>query len=95
MKAIKITKHAYLRAKERLSLNSKSLDRLSERAFYVGIRHSQTKGYLKKYITKLWFDHLKANNIRLYGENVFFFVDKTLITVYQLPSDLKKYLKCC
>jgi hypothetical protein len=92
---INVTNHAFDRAKERLSLNANALTRLAEKAFTSGLKHSDMKGKLEKYITKLWFMHKSADNIRVYGENVFVFIGNTLITVYQLPNELRKYVKVC
>ncbi len=90
---IKITDHAYERAKERLSLSKSSFERFAEKSYSEGIKHSDTKGTLNKYITKIWSQYKTANNVRIYGEIVFLFYDNTLITVYQIPSNLKKYVK--
>ncbi len=88
-----ITDHAYLRAKERLSLNKKSLDRLADVAYNKGIKHSDIKGQLKKYIDKLYFEYKTANNIRIYGEFIFLFSKNTLITLYQVPNEFRRMLK--
>ncbi len=93
METIVITEHAYSRAKERLSLNAKSFNRLAITAFEKGLKHCETKGRLKRYIDSLWFKHKTASNIRIYGENIFFFAGSTLITVHQLSTELKKHVK--
>lgn len=90
-----ITEHAYERAKERLKWKSKVLDKMAEKAFLEGIKHKDTKGSLMRYLTKLWFNYKHCNNVRIYGENIFFFCDNRLITVYQLPNDLRKHVKHC
>lgn len=90
---IKITEHAYERAKERLRFKSEVLDKMAAVAYEEGLKHSESKGLLKKYITSLFFQYGKANNIRIYGEVIYLFASSTLITVYQVPSHLKKYLK--
>lgn len=89
------TTHAYDRAKERLGWKSSVLDKMMLRAFENGVEHKDTKGTLNKYITKLWFEHKKANNVRIYGENIFFFHGNVLITLYRLETKLIKYLKYC
>lgn len=88
-----ITKHAYERAKERLRWKHKVLDKMAEKAYLDGIKHKDTKGSLMKYLTKLWFKYKHCNNVRIYGENIYFFSDNVLITIYQLPNTFKKYLK--
>lgn len=91
--SIYITKHAFDMGNERLGLREKQFRKLALRALTNGINHSDTKGTLNKYITRLYFKNGHANNIRIYGHNVFIFEDHKLITVYQIPPDLKKYLK--
>lgn len=88
-----ITNHAYERARERLRWSPSVLDKMAEKAFNEGVRHSDTKGALNKYITKLWFDYKQCNNIRIHGENMFFFAGETLITLYQMPNHFKKHTK--
>lgn len=88
-----ITDHAYERAKERIGWKPKVLDKMAEKAFLEGKKHKDTKGALMRYLTKLWFSYKHCNNVRIYGENVFFFCDNILITLYQLPNNLRKHLK--
>lgn len=90
-----ITEHAYEKAKERLNWKAKVLDKMAQKAFDEGIQHKDTKGTLRKYITKLWFRHKHCNNIRIYGENIYFFCDQRLITLYRLDTKLLKHLKYC
>lgn len=87
------TIHAYIRAWERLKWQPRVLDKMMAKAFNKGYKHSDTKGILKKHITKLWHRYKFVNNIRIYGENIFFFKDKRLITLYRLESKLIKYLQ--
>lgn len=87
------TEHAYEKAKERLGWKRKVLDKMMVKAFDEGIKHSDTKGSLNKYITKLWFKYRTANNIRIYGENVYFFCGETLITLYRLDNKMIKHLQ--
>lgn len=93
MDVLHITEHAYERAKERLSWNTKVLDKMAEKAYNEGIKHADTKGQLKKYVDKIWFKHKVCNNIRIYGENIFLFGNNRLITIYQLPNELRKHVK--
>jgi predicted HAD superfamily Cof-like phosphohydrolase len=87
-----ITKHAYQRAKERLSLGRPSIEKLANTALSKGVKHKDMKGKLKKYADKLWFMYNNANNLRVYGQNVFIFNENTLITIYHIPRDLIKYI---
>lgn len=89
-----VTEHAKKRLKERNGLNKKSIDRMAEKALNEGIRHSQTKGNLNKWISKQFFYNHKASNIRLYGDKAYLFTkDDKLITVLQIPASLMKDFK--
>lgn len=90
---VNITNHAYERAKERLRWSPTVLDKMAEKAFHDGVRHSDTKGSLNRFITSIWFDYKNCNNIRIHGENMFFFAGETLITLYQLPNNFKKHIR--
>lgn len=90
MPGITITQHAYDRSKERLGFDRPATDKMALKAFTDGVAHGQAKGRLKRYFDKLYLEYKNANNVRVYGENIFLFSGSTLITVYQLPHDLKK-----
>lgn len=90
---MEITKHALERGKERLNLNEKSFTKLATKALELGKTHAECKGRLKRYADKLWLEYKSANNIRFYGDNIFFFADQKLITVYQCPHEFHKHLR--
>lgn len=90
---ITITKHAEQRLKERVGLNKKALQRAAEAAYDKGIKHQETTGSLKKWVTSLYFNNKAANNIRLYNEKAWIFTDQKLITVIPMPVSLKKSLR--
>jgi hypothetical protein len=85
-----ISQHAYERSKERLSLRKSSTDRLARKAFDQGLKHTQTTGPLRKYVDGLWMQHKQASNIRIYGDNIFLFAGNILVTLYQLPLELRR-----
>ena len=88
-----ISRHAAKRLKERCGLNKKACERMVQKAFDEGIKHSQTKGRLNKWVTGLYFKNETANNIRLYGDKAYRFCEETLVTVIQIPAGLMKDLK--
>ena len=88
-----LTKHSIERGNERLSLKQRSLDKLAQKALEKGLKHKDFSGQLRKYIDGLYLKNKNANNIRVYGENIFIFHQITLITVYQLPYQFKRILK--
>lgn len=93
MMVIIVTNHALKRLSERSGLSKTAAMRTAEKAYLNGIQHCETKGNLNKWVTSLYFVNRKANNIRLYGDKAFIFVDNVLITVIQIPQDLVKDVK--
>lgn len=90
-----ITDHAFEKGKERFSLKVDAFKRLAQKAFNEGLRQSDASGKLGRYMDKIYFEHRTANNLRIYGDNLFIFSHNILITTYQVPSDLKKYVRAC
>lgn len=85
---MKLTHHATQRGNERLGLPLKPFEKLAAKALAEGIKHSDTNGRLKKYFDKLFFTN-HISNVRIYGEFVYLFKADVLITVLNLPNDLK------
>ena len=92
---VHITDHAYERAKERLSWKTSVLEKMAEKAYNDGICHKDTKGSLNKYVSGVWARYKKANRIRIYGENIYLFCGNSLVTIYQLPQNLRKHVTYC
>lgn len=69
---------------------SQSLEKMASKAYNEGLKQSNTKGRLSKYITKLFFESQVANQVRIYCETIFLFKGNILITLYQIPNNLKK-----
>ena len=90
---MEVSMHAAERLKERCGLNKKSMQRMAQKAFDEGIRHSQTLGRLNKWVTGLYFNNQNANNIRLYGDKAYIFCNEILVTVIQIPAVLMKDFK--
>lgn len=88
-----ITRHAQERAKERLGLNKKAIERTAKKAYENGIRHGQTNGNLYKYISGICRKSMiKGSEIILYGDVVYCFKKDNdivkLCTVYLIPHNL-------
>ena len=90
---MELTQHAIKRSKERLNLNEVSLLRLAEKALEVGKKHHECKGKIRKYLDKLWLNYKTCNNPRIRGEVLFLFKDEKLITLYQIPLELRRWVK--
>lgn len=90
---IEVSRHAYERLHERCGLSRKAATRMAEKAFYIGMKHSDTKGQINRWITSLYFNNKNANNIRLYGNFAHIFCNKILVTVLEIPNNLKNRWK--
>lgn len=88
---IQLTSHSIKRAKERLGWNKKSLYRMGFKAFNEGNKQSYYCGKIRRYLDKLGLK--EYSKIRVYGQNVYFFNENRLCTLYRIPNDLVKYLK--
>ena len=87
-----ISNHAYKRARQRISWSRNALNRMTVLAYTCCIRRYQLKGKLKYFTNDLMFGYEKQSNIRIYGEVIYIFRHQTLVTLYQIPSDLRKCL---
>lgn len=90
---IEVSRHAYERLHERCGLSRKAAIRMAEKAFYTGMKHSDTRGQINRWITSLYFNNKNANNIRLYGNFAYIFCNKILVTVLEIPNNLKNRWK--
>ena len=92
---MRITDHAYDRAKERCGWNKATLDRMTKKALDYGISHKNVMGSLRKWIDYVYLSHCNANGFKIYGEWLFLFKtenhfqNETLITIYQIPNKYK------
>ena len=91
-----ITKHGSERIRERIGVNKKSALRQAELALSRGLKHSDTKGRLKKWIDSKVLTHKRSkhafNEIRIYNSKLFVFESEdieNLITVIEIPNNLK------
>ena len=91
--AIVITKHAFKRAKQRLSFKANALKKMALKAYQQGISFAEMKDLLHKFVDRMWLVEHSTYNIRIYGEVFYFFADNTLITLYQMPRSLRKWTK--
>lgn len=55
-----LTDHAVQRTKERVGLPKRSAEKNAQKALESGIRHCETKGSLNRYITALYWKHIKG-----------------------------------
>lgn len=88
-----ITDHAYYRMKQRNGWNKKTANGMMERIYDYGKRPNQIKGYLKTWVKSKVAEDCNGNDFVLYGQTIYVFREKILVTVLHTPS--KKYVKEC
>jgi hypothetical protein len=86
------TRHAQLRARQRIGWHHRSLERMLERVFYAGLSADECGDVLHDYLDSRQLDG--ALLPRIYGEHLFLFNraaadEVVLLTVYRLPSEFK------
>lgn len=81
-----LTTHSKQRMKERCGFKKKSKQRMAERVFLEGITPEETNGNLKKWLEAVTRKNTDINNLRLYGDKIYLFADRTLVTVFWIPK---------
>ena len=87
-----VTRHAADRMRERGGLNRKSIQRIANQVYFNGYPIERTKGRLRKWMYKISKSNPSAQNLRIYGDKLYIFSNDVLITVFNIPNDLKKDL---
>lgn len=87
-----ITNHAYENAWKRLKWSHDTMDRMLHKILSDGYDPKDTHGKLYDYLASKRKMYPNAS-AKIYGEIVYFFDDNRLVTLYQLPTALVKYVK--
>lgn len=88
-----VTKHSKNRCKERLGIKKSCINKKAENALKYGIYHYDAVGSLRKYMSHLYESHnRKADNIIVYNRDIYIFCERTLVTIYHVPT---KYYAIC
>lgn len=87
-----ITHHAYERARERMSWNKATTKRMALKALTKGRTYQQFAGRVRRFLTGIYGAKRSANNIRVYGQDIYVFRNNRLITLYRLPNELVRLL---
>lgn len=98
-KIMTISDHAFERLKQRSGLNKSAAIRISEKAYKLGLTHSECKGNLFKWVCGTTRASKAGSSFRVYGDKLWIFTrekiegtqnyEVKLITVLQVPPNLK------
>lgn len=91
---LRVSRHGERRARQRVGLPKRAVERNAKRALVEGIGYREATGALRRYISWLYelYDG-NGNNIRIYGDKVWVFHDAILITVLNVPGEHRKAAK--
>ena len=87
---MKTTRHGAKRVRKRIGIKKKVVDKIRDKAFVFGIKHSEAKGKLNNYFDYLWYQNPESTNIRMYANYVWIFCGERLVTVFPVPTSHKK-----
>lgn len=83
---ISISKHGYMRLKERNGWSKKAADRMIFKVYTEGLRPEDVKGYLKGWINRKCEYDKENKEFVLFGEKLYIFDERMMITVLPVPS---------
>lgn len=81
-----ISKHAYIRMKERNGWSKKTSARMIQKIYTEGLRPNQVKGYLKGWVKEKVNYAEGDNEFVLFGEKLYIFSGNIVLTVLPVPS---------
>ena len=81
-----ISKHAYMRMKERNGWSKKTSNRMIRRIYTKGLRPDQVKGYLKGWVKDKADYAGGESEYILFGEKLYIFNENIMLTVLPVPS---------
>ena len=91
---MQITKHAYEKAKQRLSWNKRTMNRMIPKVMESGVDATEyAQGEFKKYIENKVERYPSCDKIIVHGDVLFFISKDSVVTLYRTPSSLIKYTK--
>ncbi len=80
------------RVRERSGLNKKSIPRIINKIYAEGLTQNDITGKLKEWATHICLNNNPADEIRIYGNNIYLFTNNYFITMFQIPKPLLKGL---
>lgn len=84
-----LTRHSRKRIIQRVGSGG-GTTKIAKRALRNGIPHSETTGELHDFMSKLYLSQRKGNNMRVYGDCVYMFDRKCLVTVIKIPYEIMR-----
>ena len=92
-KQCEISRHAFDRAKERLGWKKKTLKRMVQKIYRSPNVMKRAGGAFKKYLLQKRKLYPQTREVRVHGENLFFFAGNKLITVYRADNRFQQHIR--
>ena len=89
---MELTQHSKERIKERVGVgkSEKKIERAAAIALERGIKHSETKGALRRYLDGQFLEYNNGNNMRIHASQIWIFNGDRLITVKPVPARFQR-----
>lgn len=84
-----VSEHAYQRAKQRLGLKGKAVQRRVERAWHEGVAQWEADGTLAAWMNAKMRRHPHVSGVRIYNGFAYFFADTTCTTIIAMPKTIE------
>jgi hypothetical protein len=91
-----VTRHAKKRLKKRIH---KNIEKAARCAYDNGIKHSELKGSLKRYVDKVVLTSIgehptsSITDYKIYNDSIYLFAKEKLVTVFHIPNRYRDL--CC
>ena len=92
---VQLTKHGRDRIRERVGIGKSDdkINRAAQKAYERGIKYTDVKGTLKRYLDRMYLIHGDGGNIRIHAGNLWIFEGSRLITVKNIPARYQRKLQ--
>lgn len=82
---LRVSRHGYKRARERLGIPKNAVQKNAEKALEYGVRREDASGPFRRYLDALFHEYGTANNLRAYNRHIYIFCGEVLVTILNIP----------
>ena len=88
-----VTNHAYDRVRERVGLPKRAVERLARTAMQRGRTSDEFNGFMALYLDRVQDRHNPDAVVKVFRGYMWLFCDNRLLTVIQIPKDLRRVIE--
>lgn len=82
---LRVSRHGYKRARERLGIPKNAVQKNAEKALVYGVAREEATGPFRRYLDALYHEYGTANNLRAFNRHIYIFCGEVLVTVLNVP----------